>query len=1446
MKNLRRIMAIILSVCMILGTYRVDVRADGDNDVTGPEGVATSGDPEMDLASDGEPQGELEDPDESSYIAELTVGDMRFYEGQVRDMERRGWDEESEQDVVIGNYMGYDPSWPGYVKVVLRDDLEDESLRGKEYEGNAGEVFNNMSKDIAEPGSHINFWAEYDQPDVDGYTTWSVGNEYPVTLHVLDATCEYGVYIEENPVALVEVDDIKDVYGDTEQWEWREWNPETEQDDVGTFEAYRVWPNHVKVTLTEKYESKVFENKPENGEDVWAVRDQLADFLQMDRDGFEFGDNGGEQSKDSELWELGSVNPVEFSVLGKKCTYNVNIVENPIASMEQADINHYVGDTVHRDEYNWQDETGKWQREVVDWDEYDVYPHDLTVTLKKEVDGEKSFTGDWWDAKNWLLEKTGIHFDEHVDGNTQTPYEGGTWAVDTYPITFSFGTTSVEYNVNIMENPVESVEVKDFVLIEGDLEEREYGYRDKDTQEDVRINYMGYRTWPEEIKVTLSNGDVLEGNTNDVKRELAAELGLDENRYDFGDDGGGQMPDEWGETTWGVGFLTANFSVLGVKDRYDIDILANHIDSIAQPDITFFAGDKNDRHGYDYYDAEKDRWEHEDVDWTAYDTYPHNLTVSLNKGNYTFTGDWWDAKEKISEYYKEKYNARYDVLISDRIYGDTQTPYDDGQWDIDTYPVEFKLGPATAKYKVKVVDNPIRSVVVPDTIYLVEGDTYTENGRDIDGERKEGEEYRWRRYGYWPQKIIVLFTDEAEEADDKYKHPLELTFDPENNDPREQMIEQFADFMEVNPEDVRFDVWDDQAPDENDITNWKPDTPSSHHTAQGNLAGNEFEVPVVIVPLGIDDVEIPKQYRDCEENDFQYDGYDDPETGEWIPVQFDGYDVTPYQGEKEIYFADGSATTVDDFWYFWDGYLSDLKDEYNIPATYNFGMPVFFLSDQKPDSEETDKTNWKVGRHTATLSMGFLKCDYEVVVTGDMGSFTGLAVNGPTLYSYFVDGIQDDSMNGFIESDVADEVSKVEVISWVEDSYATWFVVGGNIDLSENGPVMGHGEIEGVTAWYKVTGGRYDAEFTGFALGSDGKSWYFEDGAFSAVTGIKVDPEDKAGYYVKDGKKDLTKTGFVVDGDDSWYVVNGKVSDLTENIYKDTDGQWYYINNGKKDLTFTGYATNKNGTYYCKSGVVQFITSIEKDPMDGKWYYINKGKKDSGYTGFASNANGTFYVKAGLVDLKTTSIFKGTINNKTAWYYVKNSKYTPTYNGFASNANGTYYVEDGVVTLTTTSIFKGTINKVEAWYYVSNSKYTPAYTGFAKNNNGIYYVEKGVVSLKKTSIVKGTIDGKEKWYYIKNSKYTPSFTGFAKNERGTFYVTGGYVNLSSTTIVKGTINGKTAWYYIEKGKYNPGFTGIAKNNNGSYLVQKGAVNFNYNGKYTYNGKTYTIKAGKVQ
>ncbi len=77
------------------------------------------------------------------------------------------------------------------------------------------------------------------------------------------------------------------------------------------------------------------------------------------------------------------------------------------------------------------------------------------------------------------------------------------------------------------------------------------------------------------------------------------------------------------------------------------------------------------------------------------------------------------------------------------------------------------------------------------------------------------------------------------------------------------------------------------------------------------------------------------------------------------------------------------------------------------------------------------------------------------------------------------------------------------------------------------------------------------------------------------------------------------------------------------------------------------------------------------------------------------------------------------------------------------------------------------------------------------------------------------------------------------------YFENGTINKNINGAVNGTINGTKTWYYVKNGKYISTFKGIVKIGSSQMYFDKGIVDKKYSGKFKYNGKTYTIKKGKV-
>ena len=232
------------------------------------------------------------------------------------------------------------------------------------------------------------------------------------------------------------------------------------------------------------------------------------------------------------------------------------------------------------------------------------------------------------------------------------------------------------------------------------------------------------------------------------------------------------------------------------------------------------------------------------------------------------------------------------------------------------------------------------------------------------------------------------------------------------------------------------------------------------------------------------------------------------------------------------------------------------------------------------------------------------------------------------------------------------------------------------------------------------------------------------------------------------------------------------------------------------------YVPTTNTTLYAKwerygekSSPVTPDDSKQEDPVvlngvvkgtDGKWALYKDGKVNTAYTGIAKNQYGWWRIVEGYVDFDATGIYK----NEFGWWRVENGKVDFEADGIYRNEYGWWKTTDGKVTFHETGIYK---NEYGWWRVVDSIVDFTA--------NGIYNNEYG-------------------WWKTTNGKVTFVEDGVFKNEYG--------------------------WWKVDDSKVDFKFTGIAKNKYGTWYVKNGKVDFNKNGKVTFEGKTYTVKNGKVQ
>lgn len=277
------------------------------------------------------------------------------------------------------------------------------------------------------------------------------------------------------------------------------------------------------------------------------------------------------------------------------------------------------------------------------------------------------------------------------------------------------------------------------------------------------------------------------------------------------------------------------------------------------------------------------------------------------------------------------------------------------------------------------------------------------------------------------------------------------------------------------------------------------------------------------------------------------------------------------------------------------------------------------------------------------------------------------------------------------------------------------------------------------------------AEKNGFYKENNAWVYYSKGKASKATTIINGNINGKHGwYYIKNGKADLTYTGFAKNSNGWWYVEKGKVT-------------------FKRNDIIQGTVKGKNGWWYVKDSKVSFTTTIDKN-VNG-WWYIKKGMVDFNYTGYAKNFNGWWYVENGKVTFKKNDIINGNVNGKHGWWYIKDSK----------------------VTFTTT-----VTNNRNGWWYVKNGMVDFNYTGFAKNPNGWWYIVNGKVDFNKNGVVSGTVNGKNSKWNVKGgrveSEYKVATTSnsSAAWKEGKASAYGGYTDPGCGTI---TANGSRVTEY---------------------------------------------------
>ena len=130
------------------------------------------------------------------------------------------------------------------------------------------------------------------------------------------------------------------------------------------------------------------------------------------------------------------------------------------------------------------------------------------------------------------------------------------------------------------------------------------------------------------------------------------------------------------------------------------------------------------------------------------------------------------------------------------------------------------------------------------------------------------------------------------------------------------------------------------------------------------------------------------------------------------------------------------------------------------------------------------------------------------------------------------------------------------------------------------------------------------------------------------------------------------------------------------------------------------------------------------------------------------------------------------------------------------------------------------LNQSGKWVFYNAGRQDMSYTGVARSTTGNWvFVKKGVFNPSYTGVARSTTGN---WVYVKNGRYYTKATGVARSTTGNFvYVRNGRFYTKYTGLARSLVSGDIV--YVKNGRYYP----------------------SYNGKAVYNGKTYTVRNGRV-
>ncbi len=808
---------------------------------------------------------------------------------------------------------------------------------------------------------------------------WGLG-EHTATVTVLGKEFDFTVNVVELPIERIEISSLSYTELTNGQRVTEYWDEELEEYVATDYYMYDVYPSDITVYYKDE------NREPETYNDIW-------DFSESTGYSYNYYDDQSHNNP----WGVGK--HTAYLKLGKLVSeYEVEITANPVASISVSpielieEVDGWVSSEIYVDE-----ETGEEIERSFFHYGFNYSDMDLVVTLTNGdvIEGDGDYISSYFDFD------FGVRYGQSYENQ---------WGVGEHTATVVIMGKEAEMTVNVVELPIERIEIEPFSIREFNDAEHITEYWDENLGDYVETDYYHYYTNPQNITVYYKDEN-REPETYESISDFADSTGY---RYDCYDDQSHNNP-------WGVGKHTAYLKVGKLVTEYEVEITEHPVDflSVETVELVQFVNGSYVEGSYINGDGEEVFGEYFHYDFSLadvcmgigfsdgsglactgedifelYGEYPHihleqsyENQLSLGEHTYTITllGKEFEGVLKIVENPIERIEIE-PLSFMEFTNGEHITEYWDEEIE-DYIPVDYyEYYIAPDKITVYYKDENRESETYDSLYHFTEntGLTYDcESDQSHDNPWEAGKHTAYFRVGDYVAEYEVEIT--ASPVKSISVDPIELFYlvngyytegSDYDEDGNEIPYEYF--YYDVNEYSLTFHVELTDGTtingDMDDIYEALEDYPSvdfcQDYENQFILGANAYSVTLLgktctgivnVIENPVERIEVePLSFME-NTNGERLTGYWDDENCEWVETEaYYVYDVNPY--EFTVYYKDDRAPEYyDDLWMF----------------TEETGLNYTLEDDQ------SHETPWGVGTHTAYFKIGEVACEYDVTITED-------------------------------------------------------------------------------------------------------------------------------------------------------------------------------------------------------------------------------------------------------------------------------------------------------------------------------------------------------------------------------------------------------------------------------------------------------------------------------